>query len=130
MMMMMMISVKSQGIGAPLKQARSADSCSLTEVSLSTPRAQGGEMAVWNRILNSTMPFTGAHKEHSGLFAVGSNLKQVIGSEEKSCEVDRQPSKIPPLLSKVLMRGTADHVTGGQLIQEKLSLFIAQAECK
>ncbi|XP_048847810.1 mitogen-activated protein kinase kinase kinase 14-like isoform X1 [Brienomyrus brachyistius] len=87
-------------------------------------------MAVRNRILNSTMPFTGAHKEHGGLFAVGSSLKQVTGSEEKRCEVEQQSNKIPPLLSKVLMRGTADHIIAGQLIQEKPSLFIAQAECE
>uniref|UniRef100_A0A8C9SL75 Mitogen-activated protein kinase kinase kinase 14a n=1 Tax=Scleropages formosus TaxID=113540 RepID=A0A8C9SL75_SCLFO len=85
-------------------------------------------MAVRNRPLNSTMPFTVGHRKEP--FAKGSNLEPGTGGKAKGSEDDVLCSKIPHLICKVWMEGTAKYMGNGQLHLEKLSSFIAQAECK
>ncbi|XP_018619862.2 mitogen-activated protein kinase kinase kinase 14-like [Scleropages formosus] len=85
-------------------------------------------MAVRNRPLNSTMPFTVGHRKEP--FAKGSNLEPGTGGKAKGSEDDVLCSKIPHLICKVWMEGTAKYMGNGQLHLEKLSSFIAQAECE
>ncbi|MFT7797624.1 hypothetical protein Z043-100459 [Arapaima gigas] len=88
-------------------------------------------MAVRNRPLNSTMPFTrGPRKEHKEALASDSNLEHGTGGKTRGSEEDLLCTEIPPLICKVLMEGTAKCIGNGQLHVEKPSSFIAQAECE
>uniref|UniRef100_UPI0037E81BE4 mitogen-activated protein kinase kinase kinase 14 n=1 Tax=Semicossyphus pulcher TaxID=241346 RepID=UPI0037E81BE4 len=87
-------------------------------------------MAVRQRIFNSTSPFSGSSKaELKGSYPSCSAADQEPEEEEE----DGKDSKMgyiagfSPLINKLLMHGTAEHVGEMPL---KTSTFIAQAECE
>ncbi|KAJ8404292.1 hypothetical protein AAFF_G00340650 [Aldrovandia affinis] len=87
-------------------------------------------MAVRSRILNSTIPFTtGPQKELRGHLEGHSSLGMEMGSQGARGKEDLLPDEIPPLLKKVLTRGTAEDMRSRPQGLEKHCSFIAQAEC-
>uniref|UniRef100_A0AAV2KCQ7 Protein kinase domain-containing protein n=1 Tax=Knipowitschia caucasica TaxID=637954 RepID=A0AAV2KCQ7_KNICA len=86
------------------------------------------EMAVRQRIFNSTSPFSGTSQvELKGSFPVTAS-EQDTEDEDEDANIDkRNLTQFTPLLQKLWTYGTAEQIGEGPL---KTSSFIAQAECE
>lgn len=88
-----------------------------------------GEMAVRQRLFNSTSPFSGSSQaELKGSYPSCSAVEQETEEEEEEGKDSKMGylTCLNPLINKVLTHGTAEQVGEMPL---KTSTFIAQAEC-
>lgn len=86
------------------------------------------EMAVRQRIFNSTSPFSGSTQvELKGSYPSCSTDQETEEEEEEGQDSKMRYNHLNSLLTKVLTHGTAEQVGEMPL---KNSRFVAQAECK
>ncbi|XP_056434853.1 mitogen-activated protein kinase kinase kinase 14 isoform X1 [Gadus chalcogrammus] len=85
------------------------------------------EMAVRQRIFNSTAPFSGSPRAELKVGYVGCSVPDQGAQEEERKEGKEDYMAIHPYLRQVLTQGTAEQVGEGPL---KNSTFVAQAECE
>lgn len=87
------------------------------------------EMAVRQRIFNSTSPFSGSTQVELKRSYPSCSADQETEEEEEEGQDNKMGyiASLGPLINKVLTQGTAEQVGEMPL---KTSTFIAQAECK
>ncbi|TNM96926.1 hypothetical protein fugu_015082 [Takifugu bimaculatus] len=84
------------------------------------------EMAVWQRIFNSTSPFSGSTQDKLKGSCPSCSADQEAEEEEGQDSKMEYAAHLNPLINKLLTHGTAEQVGEMPL---KTSTFIAQAEC-